>query len=134
MTIAYMNDNYLNWGCEYLDLEYRVPPEKRKTLPISIVEKLVDQNRKAEILNNEKSYINALMTDIRQNGLKKPLEITIAPNGATLIEGNHRFICLELLKKEEIPVVIKLQEQNIKQGGIRTYEFIKFLLRENYNI
>lgn len=125
----------LNWGCEYLDLEKRIPPvEKHKTLPISIVEKLVDKNRKAQILNNEKTYINILMADIRQNGLKEPLEITIAPNGSSLTEGNHRFICLEILQKEDIPVNIRIQEQNIKQGGISTHEFIKFILIRQFHI
>lgn len=129
-----MLDNQ-TWGCEYLDLEqYHAPNQKFKTLPISIVSKLVDQKRKAEIIATEKEYIHSLTQNIKQNGLREPLEITIAPNGSTLTEGNHRFICLELLGKEEIPVVIKLQEQNIKQGGISTHEFISYLLFELFDI
>lgn len=125
----------LYWGCEYLDLENNIPPTKKfDTLPISIVQKLVNQNRKAEILNKEKDYIYSLYLDIKQNGLREPLEITIAPNGSSLTEGNHRFICLELLGKEEIPVNLKIQEQNIKQSGISTHEFIKFILIRQFQI
>lgn len=122
------------WGCEFLDIENYVPPvEKFKTLPIAIIRKVVDPSRKAEILAREKEYIDALLKDIRQNGLKQPVEITIAPNGTSLTEGNHRFICLELLQKEEIPVIIKTQEEQLKQGGISTYEFIKFILDREFN-
>lgn len=124
-----------SWGCEFLDIENHIPPvQKFKTLPIAVVDKLVDQSRKAEIIAREKEYLHVLCQDIKQNGLREPLEITIAPNGSSLTEGNHRFICLELLEKEEIPVIIIMQEQNIKQGGISTYEFIKFILDRQYNL
>jgi hypothetical protein len=124
-----------SWGCEFLELEnYKIPYKKFTTLPINIVSKMVSSNRKAEILAREKEYIADLTQNIKQNGLHTPLEITIAPNGCSLTEGNHRFICLEILQKEEIPVIIKKQEQNIKQGGINTYELIIYLLQKFYKL
>lgn len=120
-----------SWGCEYLDLEsFKQPVKKFNTLPFYIVEKMVDKKNKAKILQNEMSYIYKLFEDIKTNGIKEPLEITIAPNGCSLTEGNHRFICLEILEKQNIPIIIKTQEHNLKQGGIKSHELNKLLISE----
>lgn len=124
-----------NWGCEFLELEnYEPPLENRKTLPYELVAQLVDQNLKAQILVKELDYINDLKNQIKNQGLQKPLKIIVSPNGVTLGDGNHRFICLEELEYKDIPVYIKVQEQPIKQGGMKTYVFARELIKRKYNI
>ena len=64
--------------------------------------------RKETKYDNDVGYIERLKEDIRENGLQQPLVLAVSKKTqlAYLCEGNHRFVCLEMLNVHWVPLQV----------------------------
>ena len=123
-----------SWGCESLDLETHQPFIKhidRIYLPMWLIEKCIDPSYLANIRVKDEWYIKQLADDITKYGLQKPASLTIANNGITLTNGNHRFCAFQLMGKDTFPVKIYITDL-IKGAGVSHVKLVPLLLERLY--
>jgi len=125
----------LSHGCEFLDLPYLIPETtgilsgpKIYYLPVSFIEKTLDEQYIRGLEDKEWEYLSNLETDIRLWGLHRPGKLTISLTTVKLQDGNHRFICARRLGHTTFPVIIEYTEGQIKSGGIYIQKIIEELL------
>lgn len=121
-----------SWGCEYLDVErhkeFKVHKKDYIYVPMSIMDKIVDQKVSRETFFKDQQYIANLMYDIHRHGLQKPAEITIGQNSIILSDGNHRYIACRELGHDKFPVKVKISDSKLKLDGIKIKDILIELL------
>jgi hypothetical protein len=64
----------------------------------------------------DKPYVIRLSEDIRVNGVKEPITVTVQPNGKYLInDGHNRYTCCKLLGITVIPAIVNKPNTTIDE-------------------
>lgn len=91
---------------------------KPVNLPIDLLDRIKEFDRSTinDTINNiGRTRIDNLKENIKKEGLKNPLELTLNSKGNILLtEGNHRLIALLELGYKEVPVIIKERSELLK--------------------
>ena len=96
---------------------YDITRVDKTWLPVFL---LRDVNR-VDLVRTRKNMVNAdfekLKEDIKNNGIKKSIEVAIEKNGdITIIDGTHRLLAAEELGMKEIPVEVRYFGNSQKRG------------------
>ena len=132
-------EQYLNWGCESLDLVDHTAPLYPETVgavynvPIEIVEAIVDHQRLGSIRFADRHGIATLASKISAQGQLEPGLAYYNGSKIKLQDGHHRY----LARKEHLEMKtfkLKIQESpGSIQGGKGTYTTIMDILFSGLN-
>ena len=126
------------WGVEFLDdgdygKTTPIPKEPWHKyedaflLPIKYVRSIADKRYLHEMVNTHRSYIDALIRDISQNGLMEPITLMLTSSMMLfLYDGNHRFLAFDHMYGDagQVPVRIEIVQTKGPSAGMQLKPFM----------
>lgn len=104
---------------------WRIEYPEAIPLPISLVRKLAQPNRLAEISLNDRDLLDYLTTSIGDRGFDEPMMVVLDDHGRVLLrDGHHRLIAASVLGLSTVPVVF----QQSKKINIATAQSVAAML------
>lgn len=76
-------------------------------MPAYVARRCADARQVSEILAHEVGYLNELAADIKENGIRDPLNFHVDNNGRLCLRnGHHRLLAAEVIGMNWLPFVV----------------------------